>query len=80
MQWRGPRQTRLRKSAARLRADGARVGVIYNGFGADKSDEEWTQHAEDHFDTLERDASLVPDVAIIRRGIGTRRVSFRRRS
>jgi hypothetical protein len=65
MQWRGPWQAQLRKLEARLRADGTRVGVIYNGFGADKTDEEWTQHAEDHFDTLERDASLVPNDAII---------------
>jgi hypothetical protein len=65
MQWRGPWQAQLRKLEARLRADGTRVGVIYNGFGADKTDEEWTQHAEDHFNTLERDASLVPDDAII---------------
>jgi hypothetical protein len=65
MQWRGPWQEQLRKLEAQLRADGTRIGVIYNGFGADKTDEEWVQHAEDHFNTLERNASLVPDVAII---------------
>jgi hypothetical protein len=65
MQWRGPWQAQLRKLEERLRADGTRVGVIYNGFGADKTDEEWTQHAEDHINALERDASLVPDDAII---------------
>jgi hypothetical protein len=65
MQWRGPWQAQFRKLEERLRADGTRIGVIYNGFGIDKTDEEWTQHAEDHFNTLERDASLVPDDAII---------------
>jgi hypothetical protein len=65
VQWRGPWQAQLRKLEARLHADGTRVGVIYNGFGGDKTDEEWVQHAEDHFNTLEHDASLVPDDAII---------------
>lgn len=48
VQWRGPWQAQLLKLQARLRADGMRVGVIYNGFGADKTDEEWVQHAEEH--------------------------------
>lgn len=65
MQWRGPWQAQLRTLEARLHTDGTRVGVIYNGLGGDKTDEEWVQHAEDHFNTLEHDASLVPDDAII---------------
>jgi hypothetical protein len=65
MQWRGPWQAQLRKLEAQLRADGTRVGVVYNGFGNDKDDGEWVQHAEEHFNTLEHDASLLPDDAII---------------
>jgi hypothetical protein len=65
MQWRGPRRAPLRKLEERLQANGTRVGVIYNGFGIDKTDEEWTQHAEDPINAPERNASLVPDDAII---------------
>jgi hypothetical protein len=65
MQWRGPWQAQLRKAETQLRAGGTRVGVIYDGFGADKTDEEWVQHAEDHFNSLEHDSSFTPDDAII---------------
>ena len=65
VQWRGPWQAQLRDLEARLRADGTRVGVVYNGLGADQTDMEWVQHAEEHFDALERDSSLMPDDAVI---------------
>jgi hypothetical protein len=65
MQWRGPWQAQLHMLETQLRADGTRIGVIYNGFAADKTDEEWVQHAENHFNTLERDEPLVPDDAVI---------------
>ena len=65
VQWRGPWAPQLRDLESRLRADGTRVGVVYNGFGADKTDQEWVQHAEEHFNLLERDHSLVPEDVII---------------
>jgi hypothetical protein len=70
----------FRKVEGRLRADGTCVGVIYNGFGTDKTDEEWVQHGEDHFNTLERDVRSCRTMRPSRRGTSTRRVSLRRRS
>jgi hypothetical protein len=65
MQWHGPWQLQLRQLETRLRAAGVKVGVIYNGFGRDQTDNDWTQHAEEHLQAVESAPGLPPDQVII---------------
>lgn len=51
---------------SRMRADGIKFGVIYDGGGSrNESDDLWTREAEQRFRMVEANPSMVPDHAII---------------
>jgi hypothetical protein len=45
----------------RLRAAGIGYGVIFDGSGVDKSDQAWTNHAVERFQTVTHDSATAPD-------------------
>ena len=47
-----------------VRAHGAKFGVIYNGDGNDKTNVEWTRHAERTAMAVEKGLGLKPDQVV----------------
>ena len=63
--WHGDWPEALPMLARRLRADGVRFGVIYDGDEQDDKDIGWTTHAEQRFTAVEGELGLEPDTAIL---------------
>jgi hypothetical protein len=80
IQWRGPWRQQIGPLTARLRAAGTRTGVVYNGFGIDQTDEQWTEHAIEHAALVEADRALAPDTPLSKAGIAALRVFCRKTS
>jgi hypothetical protein len=62
--WTGPWRDQLPKMAQIVRAHGAKFGVIYNGDGNDKTNVEWTRHAERTAMAVEKGLGLKPDQVV----------------
>ena len=63
--WGNAFDRQYRQIAPRLHQAGIKVGIIYNGDREDMTDLAWTRHAEQRFNAVEADPSLVPDQAVI---------------
>jgi hypothetical protein len=65
MDWRGDWRQRLPGLIRLLEERGIPLQVIYNGSGADQSDEAWVAGAAAHYHEFEAEARIIPDAAVI---------------